>query len=245
MNIQDVLDLLESGLKESANLIFDFSENPYDEIKPEYLKTVKISEKFKKRISNSNIRLEKKTKEVIGASLFPPRPPGFSTCVARNGRIDITVSYEENGWVWPIILIENKIYVNSFLGIDADVIRCLEFIDTSAKNSKMSIEATCVTFLIKIEKGITEADHDRLSDVIHKRIVMAANSCKSSYSTSIIMHEKKIILRRGGYKTLSEANSIDENGESNISSNGVDPSIYGCFIVFDIDGRKSFLNKLK
>ncbi|MBF0889321.1 hypothetical protein [Gluconobacter cadivus] len=245
MIVQNILDLLEDGLKKSASIIFDFSENPYSEIKPEYLKTVKIAETFKDNINNSIIRLEKNTKEIIGASLFPPRPSGFLACIARNGRVDITISYEDNGWTWPVILIENKIYEKNFLGIDDDVVRCLEFIDTSVRNTQMSIEATCVTFLIKIEKGITQTDHDSLSDAIYQEIIKSAALCKASYSPSIRMQDKKIVLRRGGYKTSDEATFVGGSGESNISENGVDPSIYGCFIVFDIDGRDLFLKKLQ
>jgi hypothetical protein len=158
MTIEQLIELLQTGLRGVLHDVFELSENPDTEIRPEYLKTMSIAKTLKGKVgSQGRIRLEQETSSVLGLSLHPKyRPKGFRDLISRAGEVDIVLSVEENGWQYPVILIENKRYAAGYSTIEKDTIRCAEFVYSQGETG--SIEAAVVTYFRRETRGVIQAD---------------------------------------------------------------------------------------
>ena len=210
MTIDDFLDRLVGGLRNTLSDIRDFSDDPDASIRPEYLKTIAVARVLKDSVEQSAwIKLEQDTGRTLGASVLPDqRQPNFSKLVSRSGEIDIVLGVNSNGWGYPVILIENKLFAAGYSTIEADAIRCAEFV--SAQGETGSIEVAAVTYFRRETQGVVTSHQDRVGERALSRITDAAANLATQLN---VMHRHKHIkLVSTAIANKEQALSEDEDG---------------------------------
>ncbi len=210
MKIDDLLEHLVTGLRNTLRDIHDFSEDLDAEIYPEYLKTIAIARVLKDAVGSSAwIRLEQATNWTLGTSVLPGNcPPGFSTLVSRPGEVDIVLGIEENGWTWPVVLIENKRYAAGYSTIEDDAFRCAEFV--AAQGGAGSIEIAAVTYFRRETQGVIVSHQDKAGERALDRIT--ANAATLATQFKINHCHKRIRLESTAFSSRDEALLEDEDG---------------------------------
>lgn len=201
MNTSDLIEHLKSGLRAVFDDVQNFSEDYDALVRPEYLKTVAMAQVLKKAIGSSGIiRLEQDTGQTLGASVLPnQRPANFSSAISRSGEIDIVLNVEENGWQYPVVVIENKLFSPGYSTISKDVERCVEFI--SIQGACGSIELAAVTYFRIETGGMTMTHQDNAGRRALDRIKQKSYDCAIRYS---VFHQ------HDDFKLLSTAFDTEE-----------------------------------
>jgi hypothetical protein len=162
MTLNDVESALRQGIADTIDLASALSNDIHSNIYPEYLKTVKIAEAFRSAISGpARVTLEAWTDGVLARHLFFPRSPGWLSSISRAGKVDICVETDDRALAQPILIVENKRYVDRYGQIKADLERCAEFLRSTGDGSHGSIAVTAVTYFVRAgdERHVTLADH--------------------------------------------------------------------------------------
>lgn len=210
MTLDQLIDHLKDGLRATMNDVRAFSEDPDTEVRPEYLKTMSVARVLKdKMTSKALVRMEQETGPTLGASVLPKwRSPGFSCLVSRSGELDIVVSVEENGWKFPVVLVENKRYAAGYSSIKDDAIRCAEYI--AAQGSHGSVEVAVVTYLRRETLGMTRphlhmSANRALDNIGEKAAKLAAH-------LTVQHRHERVELDTSAFATDAEALALDEDG---------------------------------
>lgn len=210
MTFNELLEHLLKGLRKTLRDIHDFSEDLDAEIYPEYLKTIAIARVLKDAVGSSAwVRLEQATSWTLGTSVLPGhRPTGFSTLLSRLGEVDIVLGVEENGWRYPVVLIENKRYAAGYSTIEDDAVRCAEFV--AAQGLTGSIEMAAVTYFRRETKGVVVSHQDKAGERALDRIT--AHAATLATQLKVNHCHKRIRLESTAFTSRDEALSEDEDG---------------------------------
>jgi hypothetical protein len=211
MTPSDISKTLLSGMKATLDMATDFSDDPETEIRPEYLKTIAVAQALKGALTRSTslVRLEHRTNDVLGRSVqMKDRVSGFWNSICRPGEIDIVVSQVSNGWRFPVVIVENKLFAKGFSTIEADVDRCLEFL--RAQGTAGSIEVAAVTYYRRQVDGLTIAHQNTAATAALDSIKKAVAA--RVVGTGITHRHDRMMLRTSAFNTMAEATDLDEEG---------------------------------
>lgn len=228
MTPNQILAALQIGLSDTWSVAIDLSDDPDTQIRPEYLKTIAVAQALKRAASGAIVRLEQPTGQILGASLPPAsRPKGFSTAISRPGEVDVLVSIEDNGWKYPLAIVENKRYPKGFSTISADVLRCLEFLE--AQGNSGSLEVAAVTYFWRQESGLTKVHQRAAANHVLDKIERTVGAQASSRRIDHYHHRFEI------HSTAfnSDANALAEDDDGMPAFVLSPPwTIFGCIEMF-------------
>lgn len=210
MTLDDLIEHLNAGLHQTITDVWTFSEDPDATVRPEYLNTMAIAHALHAAVAgHAIVRLEQSAGATLGASLLPGhRPAGFTSLVSRPGELDIVLSVEENGWKYPLVVVENKRYAAGYSTVEDDVIRCAELV--SAQGTEGSLEVGVVTYLRREASGLTLAHLDEMGSRSIGRISKKAADVASTFG---INHQHSSIkLRESAFANEEEALAEDQDG---------------------------------
>lgn len=210
MNPDELINILAKGMRGTFDLVHRLNDAPDQEIQPEYLKTVKIAETLSQVLSGVMIRLEQSTAEVVSRSVLPPRTAD-ALSISRPGKVDIVVYTEKQGFRRPVVIIENKRYVDGFYKIEDDVLRCLELLACENRKKEGSIAAASVTFLWRDQRGVTRQQQESAARRSLDKIEARLSKWVQEYGFT--HRYERILLRASPFSTAQEAEAVGEEGE--------------------------------
>lgn len=238
MTIDQLAALLLKGMHDTFDLARRLNDDPDLCIKPEYLKTVKMSEALLSGDFKGVVRLEQSTSSVVGMSALPPRDVGFANLISRAGKVDIVVCFDSR----PIVIVEIKLYVSGFSRIKDDVIRCCEFLSAENKEIEGSIAAAAVTFFWRERRGVTKLQQKKSAEYSLDGIEQKASRIIACYNFEFV--KKQIVMRESPYDSMEDSEKVDDNGvPADIFEEPI--TVYAvAYIIFRKD-RDTFLQKLQ
>lgn len=153
-----IVKKVKEGLNAAWDLNRRFNDDPFAEVKPEYLTTVEVSRALIQDPGFGCVRMEEKTTHV--ANWLCLHPQAFKS-ISRSGNIDITVydGYSYSGR--PIVVIENKNLINGFSGIKKDVQRNMELLLLEEGDRSKSLALGICTFYWFEKRGVLTREMEK------------------------------------------------------------------------------------